>query len=27
MHNTFIISQPTQETGVHLDAQFGVGGN
>lgn len=22
MHNTFIISQPTQETGVHLDTQF-----
>ena len=22
MHNTFIISQPTQEAGVHLDTQF-----
>jgi len=22
MHNTVIISQPTQETGVHLDTQF-----
>lgn len=22
MHNTFIIAQPTQETGVDLDTQF-----